>query len=423
MCGIAGIFDQTGRKPVEERELSAMLRTMPHCGPDASGIWHGADGVGLAHVRLAIIDPRPESNQPFSSIDGDIVMTYDGEIYNYLELRRELEGLGHRFRTNSDTEVLLTAWRQWGEEVFRRLNGMWAFAIYDRRQDLLFCSRDRFGIKPFYYALVNGRLIFASEVKALLRVARELAEIDPGAVSKLMRASIAGHVPEHFCRNVRRLPAAHNMVVKRTGRPLLERYWDYPADIDRSISFESACERLRELLLDSIRLRMRSDVPVGTTLSGGVDSSTIVCLLRTFYDDEHQAFTADFEGSWYNESAAAGRLAGKLGLKHYRIACLPRAFLSILTRVVHHMDGPTAHPATLPLWNIMRSMRERRIVIALGGQGFDVLLGGNYRHAPAASSTLFAPAGGGRRDGISSGSLDRAARMADRFAERWRSAG
>lgn len=383
MCGIAGIFDQAGRKPVEERELVDMLRTMPHRGPDASGIWYGADGVGLAHVRLAIIDLRPESNQPFSSVDDSIVITYNGEIYNYLELRKELEGLGYRFRTNSDTEVLLMAYHQWGQEVCRYLNGMWAFAIYDRRQDLLFCSRDRFGIKPFYYALVSGRLIFASEVKALLQIAKELAEIDPDAVSKLIRASIAGHVPEHFCRNVRRLPAAHNMVVKRNGMPLFKRYWDYPTNFDRNISFESACDRFRELLLDSIRLRMRSDVPVGTTLSGGVDSSTIVCLLRTIYDGEHQAFTADFKGTEYDESVIASRLANNLSLEHHRIACLPRDFLSIMTRIVHHMDGPTAHPATLPLWNIMRSMRGR-IVVVLEGQGADELLGGYYMYAPAA---------------------------------------
>ena len=384
MCGIAGIYVQTGRQQhVEEQELKTMLRTMPHRGPDASGIWCAAEGIGLAHVRLAIIDLRPESNQPFISSDDDIIMTYNGEIYNYLELRKELETLGHRFRTNSDTEVLLMAYRQWGREVCQRLNGMWAFAIYDRRQDLLFCSRDRFGIKPFYYALVNGRLIFASEVKALLEISRELAEIDPDAVSKLMRASIAGHVPEHFCRGVRRLPAAHNMVVRRTESPLLMRYWDYPTNINRSISFESACEYFRDLLLDSIRLRMRSDVPVGITLSGGVDSSSIACLLRTFYDREHQAFTAEFKGTEYDESLSAGRLASKLDLKHHRIATLPHDFLATLTRVVHHMEGPTACPATLPLWNIMQSMR-RYIIVALEGQGADELLGGYYSHAPAA---------------------------------------
>ena len=377
------MYNQTSGQPVTEQELAAMLHTMPHRGPDASGIWRGAQGIGLAHVRLAIIDLRPESNQPFASSDGDIVMTYNGEIFNYLELRQELKDLGHQFRTNSDTEVLLTAYRQWGQDMCRRLNGMWAFAIYDRRKDLLFCSRDRFGIKPFYYAVIDGRLIFASEVKALLAVSRKLAAIDPGVVSKLMRASIAGHVPEHFCKGVRRLPAAYNMIVERSGNPLLKRYWDYPATIDRRIFFEAACERFRELLLDSIRLRMRSDVPVGTTLSGGVDSSTIVCLLRTFYNGEHQAFTAEFKGTEYDESVTAGHLASQLELTHHRIASPPVDFIGTLTRIVHHMDGPTQCPATVPLWNIMRFMRGR-IVVALEGQGADELLGGYYMQAPAA---------------------------------------
>ena len=384
MCGIAGIYNQTSRVPVRQQELAAMLQTMPHRGPDASGSWRSVGGIGLAHVRLAIIDLRPESNQPFVSSDGNFVLTYNGEIFNYLELRKELEGLGHRFRTNSDTEVLLTSYHQWGQDMCQHLNGMWAFAIYDCRQDLLFLSRDRFGIKPFYYALVGGRLLFASEVKALLAISRELAEIDPGAVSKLLRASIASHVPEHFCRGVRRLPAAHNMVVKRSGSPLLKRYWDYPANIDRDISFEAACERFRELLTDSIRLRMRSDVPVGTTLSGGIDSSTIVCLLRTFYDGEHEAFSAKFSRAAYDESAAAGHLARKLQLKHRQIASPLNDFLPTLERIVHHMDGPTQCPATMPLWNIMRSMRGH-IVVALEGQGADELLGGYYNtYAPAA---------------------------------------
>ena len=365
--------------------MDAMLAKMLHRGPDAYATWRGAAGVGLGHVRLAIIDLRTESNQPFVSTDEDVVLTYNGEIFNYVELRRELVRLGHIFRTKSDTEVLLKAYQQWGRDMCDRLNGMWAFVIYDRRRDLLFCSRDRFGIKPFHYAFVGGRFIFASEVKALLAVSRELAELDPGPVSKLLRASIGSQVSEHFCRGVRRLPAAHNLVVERS-RSNLRRYWDYPAHIDRGISFESACERFRELLTDSIRIRMRSDVEVGITLSGGVDSSTIACLLRTFYHGEHQAFTAEFKGAAYDESVAAARLAGELGLSHHRIAALPSDFLATLARIVHHLDGPTPSPAVFPLWNIMRSMRGR-IVVALEGQGADELLGGYHAlYAPAAIS-------------------------------------
>ena len=308
MCGIAGIYRQSGDPPVTEQRLRAMMATMAHRGPNADGIWVGSNGVGFGHVRLAVIDLSTSSNQPFISDDGTCVLTYNGEIFNFLELRKELEGCGHRFRTESDTEVLLTAYLQWGVGMVRRLNGMWAFAIYDFRSDVLFCSRDRFGIKPFYYAAVHGALLFASEVKALLAVARSLAQLDAEAVSKFLRASIVGQVPQHYCRGVRRLPAAHNLIVTRGGSRL-ERYWDYPRAINRDISFETACERFRELLIDSIRLRMRSDVPVGTTLSGGVDSSTIVSLLRTFYKGEHHAFTARFPDAAYDESGRASGLA------------------------------------------------------------------------------------------------------------------
>ena len=382
MCGIAGIFNQTSNQAVTEQDLLTMLRTMRHRGPDASGTWQEAQGVGIAHARLAIIDLRPESNQPFVSSDGNLVLTYNGEIFNYLELRQELEANGYRFRTKSDTEVLLTAYRHWGQDVCKRLNGMWAFAIYDRRQDLLFCSRDRFGIKPFYYALLRGRLLFASEVKALLALARELATIDADAVSKMLRGGIAAQTEHHFCRGVRRLPAGNNLIVKRGGT-MLHRYWDYPSDIDCEISFDDACERFRELLVDSVRLRMRSDVPVGTTLSGGIDSSTLVCLMRTFYSGEHDAFTAMFGEGDYDESALAADLSGAIGLRHHSIESPTDDLITILERIVHHMDGPTQNPSTIPLWNIMKAMRGR-IVVALEGQGADELLGGYNVYVPQA---------------------------------------
>ncbi len=359
-----------------------MLQPIRHRGPDASGTWKEAPGVGIAHVRLAIIDLRAESNQPFVSSDGNLVLTYNGEIFNYLELRQELEGHGYRFRTNSDTEVLLTAYRHWGQDVCDRLNGMWAFAIYDRRQDFLFCSRDRFGIKPFYYAVVRGRFMFASEVKALLALARELATIDPDAVSKMLRGGIAAQTEQHFCRGVRRLPAGNNLIVNRSGTTL-RRYWDYPSEINSDIPFEAACARFRELLVDSVRLRMRSDVPVGTTLSGGIDSSTLVCSLRTFHTGRHDAFTAMFGEEDYDESVVAANLAGALGLRHHSVQSPKEDLITVLERIVHHMDGPTQNPSTIPLWNIMKAMRGK-IVVALEGQGADELLGGYNLFVPQA---------------------------------------
>ena len=382
MCGVVAILDSSG-KPVSAAELERVLETIGHRGPDGSGTWCEVDGVGLGHVRLAVIDLSHDSDQPFVSNDGALVLSYNGEIFNYVELRSELADLGHAFRTQSDTEVLLAAYEEWGHAVCSHLNGMWAFAIYDVRKRELFCSRDRFGIKPLYYASVGDRLLLASEVKALLAAEPSLRQLEPDAVSKLMRASLSGHVPEHFCRGVRRFPAAHNMVAKLGGAPVFRRYWDYPAVIDRGIAFEAACEQFRALLVDAVRIRMRSDVPVGTTLSSGMDSSSIVCLLRTFHSGQHQAFTAQFADSEYDESAAAGGLARELGLTHFGIPTSVD-FLATLERVVHHMDGPTECPATLPLWNIMRAMRER-IVVCLEGQGADELLGGYYQTvAPAA---------------------------------------
>ena len=397
MCGIVAILDARGQ-PVLAPELERVLATVRHRGPDGMGTWGEVEGVGLGHVRLAVIDLSRDSDQPFVSNDGTLVLTYNGEIFNYVELRAELSGLGHTFRTRSDTEVLLAAYEEWGHDVCSHLNGMWAFAIYDVRKRELFCSRDRFGIKPLYHASVGERLLLASEVKALLAAEPTLAQLEPSAVSKLMRASLSGHVPEHFCRGVRRFPAAHNMVAKLGREPVFTRYWDYPDRIDHGVSFEAACEQFRALLVDAVRLRMRSDVPVGTTLSSGMDSSSLVCLLRTFHDGEHQAFTARFEDSEDDESVAAGRLARDLGMSHFGIPTSVD-FLPTLERVVHHMDGPTECPATLPLWNIMRAMRER-IVVCLEGQGADELLAGYYQTVAPSAVVDAVRAGRWRQAGI-----------------------
>jgi asparagine synthase (glutamine-hydrolysing) len=351
-----------------------MLATMPYRGPDARGVRVFDPRTGLGHLRLAILDLRPESNQPFEIDDGDLTITYNGEIFNYVELRAELEALGETFRTQSDTEVLLRAYRRWGFESLTKFNGMWAFAIYDRRRDVLFCARDRFGVKPFNYAMHRGRFLFASEIKALLAVAPELAEPDYNSISRVLRASVGARCTSTCFVDVKRLPPAHAMTVTRQG-VTIERYWNYATEVDYSLSFDDAAEQLQQLLSDAVKLRMRSDVPVGLTLSGGVDSSALACMLRTFYEGPFDTFTAAYQGEPYDESPQAAKLAQSLGMRSNLIPARFDDFLPTLRQIVWHLETPIPSPAVFPLWNIDREARGK-VTVLLEGQGADELLAG-----------------------------------------------
>lgn len=374
MCGIAGIYTIGSRDPIDAREIDQMIGTMPYRGPDASGILNAADGIALGHVRLAILDLSAAANQPFTLDGGDLAITFGGEIYNYIELGEELTALGHHLRTTCDTEVLLTAYKQWGPAFVRRLNGMWSFAIYDSRNDSLFCSRDRFGIKPFYFAITGGRFLFASEVKALLAVEPSLRKVDYATLGAFLRWGLHSEVPNTFFASVTRLMPGHNLLVTRAGVQN-ERYWNYPTDHLTDIGSQEASRHVRELLLDSLSLRLRSDVPVGSTLSGGVDSSAIVCLLREIDSRPLDTYTAAFPGFAFDESAQANSLAKKLGMRPHSIPVEGHQLLSILGDVVYHMDSPTQCPAVIPLWRIMERMKQN-VVVALEGQGADELFGG-----------------------------------------------
>ena len=377
MCGIAGIFNLRSTRPVTAQELKAMTDTIVHRGPDAEGNYL-FDGGGFGHRRLAILDLRPESNQPFVIDDGDYVLTFNGEIFNFVELRTELEGLGHVFHTTSDTEVLIKAYKQWGSACSSRFNGMWALAIYDRARDELFCSLDRFGIKPFYYAVVDGQFVFASEIKAMLAARPQLAEPNWDSLSRFLRAKIAAETEESYFRDIYRVRSAHNLFVTREGIRY-ERYWNYPTDRLEDIGAEEAAGRLRELLVDSLKLRMQSDVPVGSTLSGGIDSSAIVSLLRTFDQSEHHTFTASYPGEAVDESPRAARLSEHLGMINHPIRATTGEFLPLMRKIVYHMDAPNGNPGTMPLWNIMAQMRQT-VTVALAGEGADELLAG-YEYA------------------------------------------
>lgn len=374
MCGIVGFFGQHNRGPLPPESLQRAVEALRHRGPNAQVAETLADDVGLGHARLSVLDLRPESNQPFHRADSSYVMVYNGEIFNYVELRDELEGLGHEFRTTSDTEVLLAAYQQWGAQAVPRLNGMWAFAIYDRERDVLFCSRDRFGIKPFSYAVRDGRFMFASEVKALLELDPSLARPNFDALSLLLREGIGAQNVETCFDGVVRLPPAHNLTVSR-GRLSIDRYWDFPAEQDADISPEDAAREVRATLEDALRIRMRSDVPVGSTLSSGLDSSALACLVRSCHRGEHTTFTAAFPGAKVDESPIARRLTESLGMEFNAIEPYTGELLPTLRRVIWHLESPHTSPAIFPLWNIME-VASKKVVVLLEGQGADEIFGG-----------------------------------------------
>jgi asparagine synthase (glutamine-hydrolysing) len=374
MCGIAGIYCLDSGRSVDRDKLLAMVSTMHHRGPDAQGASVLTPWVGFGHARLAILDLHPESNQPFAIDDGDLTITFNGEVFNYIELRDELEQLGHRFRTRSDTEVILYAYKQWGPAALRRFNGMWGIAIYDRRDDTLFCARDRFGVKPFNYALGHGRFIFASEIKAILAAAPELATPNYDSLSRVLRASVGAMCVSTCFAEIQRLPPAHSLTIKR-GVVKIERWWDFPEDVDTTITEQDAADGLREILTSAVRLRMRSDVPVGLTLSSGLDSSAIAATVRKIHSGPFDTFTAMYAGEPYDESARADAFSKSLGMTSNLIPANPDNFLETLRQLVWHLEMPIHTAAVFPLWNIARAARAK-VTVLLEGQGADEALAG-----------------------------------------------
>jgi len=304
MCGICGIV-RLGAPPATAA-VEAMAATLDHRGPDGNGSF-AADGVALGFRRLAIIDLSDAGNQPFASEDGTLQLLHNGEVYNYRELRRELEAKGRRFRSATDTEVILAAYEEWGDGCVERFNGMWAIAIWDGRKRRLFCSRDRFGVKPFYYRLDGDRFAFASEPRAFRADPETRLEPNGPVVRDYLEQAYLDHTDETFFVGIRRLPPAHSLVFDDSGLRLA-RYWSLePQDPPAA----DAADAVRELFMDSVRLRLRSDVPVGTCLSGGIDSSSIVVSVDRLLRDEHEnalavgerqrTFTVFFEDPGFDE--------------------------------------------------------------------------------------------------------------------------
>jgi asparagine synthase (glutamine-hydrolysing) len=371
MCGIAGV---AGAGATDVAGLERMAATMVHRGPDGQGTWTDGD-VGLAFRRLAIIDLHDRSNQPLHL--GSLHLVFNGEIYNYLELREELRGRGHRFVTDGDGEVLLHAWAEWGESALSRLNGMFAFAIWDAQTRQLTLATDRFAEKPLFFHRGQTSLVFASDVRALRARDPHLASPNSDVANRFLALGQMPVLPATFFADVERLPPSHLARWRPGQRLAIERWWT-PRVVEVPSTPAAAAGRLRELLRESVALRLRSDVPVGTSLSGGLDSSAIVALISQLAPDHSRhAFTAAFRGFDRDEWSYAEQTAALAGVtRHHAVRPQEGELFRDLQALVADQEEPFASTSIYAQWRVMRAAREAGVIVLLDGQGADELLGG-----------------------------------------------
>ena len=377
MCGIAGIFDQHADRPVSETLLTAMRDRMTHRGPDGAGN-HIGPGIGLAHRRLAIVD-LGGGHQPLYNEDGKVVVVFNGEIYNFQGLARELEQKGHVFRTRSDTEVIVHGWEEWGPECVERFHGMFVFALWDERAETLFLARDRMGKKPLYYTeLSDGRLLFASELKALLVCPDVGRRIDPIAIEDYLAF---GYVPEErvIFQGVEKLLPAHRMVWRRGGRPRVDAYWRLHMSEDTHLGPEDGAGELRDRFREAVAARLVSDVPLGAFLSGGVDSSGVVALMAGLCPDPVNTFCISFAERAYDESSYARAVAERYATAHRTRQVDPND-LSMLDRLADIFDEPFGDCSALPSYHVCAAARQN-VTVALSGDGGDEVFAGYRRYA------------------------------------------
>jgi asparagine synthase (glutamine-hydrolysing) len=384
MCGIAGRYNFRSQAPVDGAIVRGMCDLIAHRGPDGDGVWT-CGAVGLGHRRLAVIDLSPGGRQPMTSADGDLTITFNGEIYNFLQLRRELEGRGHRFRSRSDTEVMLAAYRQWGLECLTRFRGMFAFALWDAARRRLFIARDRVGKKPLHYWLDRDGIAFASEPKAFLADPAFEPAPDPAAISAYLTYQYVPSPLSAF-RGVRKLPAAHYLTVE-DGQLRVERYWKLSYASKRRLTEDEACEELRERLREAVRLRLISDVPLGAFLSGGVDSSAVVATMAGLSDSPVKTFSIGFEEKAFDELPYARLVARQYGTDHHEFVVRPDA-VEIFPQLVWHYNEPYADASGIPTYYLSQLAR-RHVTVALNGDAGDENFAGYRRYITALPAQRF----------------------------------
>lgn len=381
MCGIAGIINLNGR-PVAESDLRKMTDTIRHRGPDGEG-FYTFENVGFGHRRLAIIDLSPDGRQPMQHFGCTI--TFNGEIYNYLELREDLQKKGFQFHTASDTEVLLAAYRHWGTDCVNQLNGMWAFAIHDQEKGKIFCSRDRFGEKPFYYIEQDGQFVFGSEIRAVRAVLSNQLVPNETMMARFLVFEQAEHFNETFFKEVYKLPAAHNLEIDlRSGSIKMNRYYS-PRRVDtwNGISEQDAIEELGLRLKHSVALRLRSDVEVGTCLSGGLDSSSIAAVASPLIGAKQACFTAITAGCHereFDERPNAKQVAEKFGLQWLPIVPEFKDVTAVLLEFVDAQEEPVVSMSPIMQHFVMQRANKSGVQVLLDGQGADEIFLGYLPH-------------------------------------------
>jgi len=375
MCGIAGIALLNEGPPPEEAAVRAMLPALRHRGPDGCGVFVDRR-VALGHTRLSIIDLAGGA-QPLANEDDSIWVTFNGEIFNYVELRRELEAAGHRFRTRTDTEVIVHGYEEWGDEFVQRLNGQFAIGLWDAPRRRLVLLRDRPGILPLFYTESGGRLEFASEVKSLLAARRVAPRLDPVALDQVF-TGWSPVAPRTTFEGVRELPPGHRLVLEG-GRIHVTSYWtwSYPSQGDYAQgTAEELATELRQLLDDATRIRLRADVPVGAYLSGGLDSSALVALMREHAEERLRTFSIGFESDEFDEGAHQQALVDHLGVRHTRAVCTNGEIGAALFDTVRHTEMPILRTAPVPMRLLSASVQRDGYKVVLTGEGADEVLGG-----------------------------------------------
>lgn len=374
MCGIAGIVDCNGGK-VDAGLLDGMLTAIRHRGPDGSGMYL-ANGAGLGHVRLSIIDIGG-GKQPMHNEDRTLWVTFNGEIFNYVELMDDLTRRGHHFGSRCDTEVILHAYEEYGEECVRHFNGQWAFAVWDTKRRKLFASRDRLGVRPFFYTRTGNEFLFASEIKALLRHPNVRREIDLVGLDQIFTlwATIP---PRTIFQNIQELPPGHSLTIE-DGHVQVSKHWAPEYEFTKEAGLLKDCdyqEQLLDLLIDATRLRLRSDVPVGAYLSGGLDSSLTTALIKRFTDASLTTFSVTFDDGEFDESGFQREVSRHLGTDHQSIACSYADIGRIFPDVIRHTEKPVLRTAPAPLFLLSRLVRELGYKVVITGEGADEVLGG-----------------------------------------------